>query len=101
MNVDQKAFEDVKVISNEIAPFYQAQNDFYDCFGDQNEWNKSAQDIENGKCTWCAMMAMELGNDQQKDVMRKYYGDFGKMEIKICILNLLIILKFLLSLNRH
>lgn len=60
--------------------FYTIQNDFYDCFSDPSCLNKPGHDIEIGKFSWLATMAMEHGTEKQKDVMRKYYGKFGKTE---------------------
>lgn len=75
---DEKLFDVIKEISLGIGYFYQVQNDFLDCFGD-SALQKPGSDIENGKATWLAASTMELGNDQQKDVMRKCYGKNGKM----------------------
>lgn len=80
LNTDQKSFEAVKVISNEVGPFFQAQNDYLDVFDGQRFLNKPGHDIQNGQFSWLATMAMELGTEQQKDIMRKYYGKNGKIE---------------------
>lgn len=80
LNADQKLFDAVKLISNEIGPYYQAQNDYLDCFADQSCLNKPETDIQSGQCTWFACMAMELATEQQKDIMRKCYGKSGKVK---------------------
>lgn len=74
---DETVFSDIKKICFEIGHFYQAQNDFLDCFGDPGVLKKPGTDIEDGKCTWLAVSAMELGNDNQKENMEKYYGKNG------------------------
>lgn len=80
LHADKKVFDDIKRITHTIGAFYQAQNDFYDCFADQ--LNKLGHDIENRKLSWLATMAMELGSEEQKEVMRKNYGKYGKIELK-------------------
>lgn len=75
---DDKNFNDIKEISFEIGHFYQAQNDFLDCFGDPVVLKKPGTDIKDGKCTWLAALTMEsLGNDEQREIMKKCYGKNG------------------------
>lgn len=74
---DESIFDALKKISNEIGYFYQTQNDFLDCFGNPNVLNKPGTDIQDGKCTWLAVNTMELGNDQQREIMKKCYGKNG------------------------
>lgn len=78
MNADKQLFDAVKAITCELGIFYQAQNDFLDCFADATILNKPGADIENGICTWLSTMAMQLGNDEQKTVMQNYYGNNGR-----------------------
>lgn len=80
LNKDQQLFDAVNEISQDISLCYQPQNDFHDCFGDPNyDMNKPGHDIQYGKFSWFAAMTMELGNKEQKDVLRKYYGNPGKI----------------------
>lgn len=80
LNKDRKTFEAIKRITHEIGPFFQAQNDYLDCFADQSLLNKPGHDIEIGQFSWFATMAMELGTEQQKDIMRRCYGKCGKIK---------------------
>lgn len=77
---DEKAFDDIKDIAFDIGHFYQAQNDFLDCFGDPGVLKKPGTDIEDGKCTWQAALTIEtLGNDRQKGIMKECYGKKGRI----------------------
>lgn len=49
LNTDQRSFEAIKLITHEIGPYYQAQNDFLDCYGDESRLNKPGHDIEIGQ----------------------------------------------------
>lgn len=80
LKTDQRLFDAVKLISHEIAPCYQAQNDFLDCFGKADQLNKPGHDIQNAQFSWFATMTMERGTEQQKDIMRKCYGKHGKVK---------------------
>lgn len=74
-NEDKQLFDAVKAIACELGVFLQARNDFLDCFADEVELLfKPPVDIKSGICTWLSSMAMELGTDQQKAIMQKYYG---------------------------
>lgn len=72
-----KIFADIKGICYELGHFYQSQNDFLDCFSEPNVLKKPGTDIEDGKCTWLAVTAMEHASDQQKDILKKCYAKNG------------------------
>lgn len=69
----------MKQICCELGHFYQVQNDFLDCFSNSTlvALKKPGTDIEDGKCTWLAVQAMENGTDQHKAIMKKCYGKNG------------------------
>lgn len=83
LNADQKSFDALKEVCYEIGPYYQAQNEYLDVFGDLSCLNKPGNDIQNGSFSWFAAMAMQLGNEQQKNIMRRNYGKRGKFEKKM------------------
>lgn len=58
--------------------YYTALNDYVDCFASQKWLKKPGLDIEIGKFSWLATMAMEHGTEKQKDILRKFYGKYGK-----------------------
>lgn len=71
---DPEMFRQAKTILLEIGQFYQAQDDFLDCFGDPAVIGKVGTDIEEGKCSWLAVVAMQRATEEQKDIMRQCYG---------------------------
>lgn len=73
-------FDEMKHICCELGHFYQVQNDFLDCFSDttNSALKKPGTDIEDGKCTWLAVKAMENGTGQHKAIMEACYGKDGK-----------------------
>lgn len=71
---DPEMFRQAKTILLEIGQFFQAQDDFLDCFGDPAVIGKVGTDIAEGKCSWLAVVAMQRATEEQKDIMRQCYG---------------------------
>ncbi|CAM1332270.1 FDPS (predicted) [Pycnogonum litorale] len=59
-----------------IGHFFQVQDDYLDCFGDVAATGKGAigKDIEEGKCSWLAVNALQLATDMQKITFKNNYG---------------------------
>ncbi|XP_055610732.1 farnesyl pyrophosphate synthase [Uranotaenia lowii] len=71
---DPEVFRQTRTILLEIGRFYQAQDDFLDCFGDPAVTGKIGTDIEEGKCTWLAVVCMQRASEEQKEIMKECYG---------------------------
>nr|AFW98447.1 chrysanthemyl diphosphate synthase [Chrysanthemum lavandulifolium] len=63
-----------KDILFEIGIYYQVQNDYLDTFGEPNVFGKTGTDIEECKCSWLIVKAMELANEEQKKILNENYG---------------------------
>lgn len=57
-----------------IGHLFQVQDDYLDCFGDPKVTGKIGTDIEDGKCSWPIVRAIELASQQQRDILNKNYG---------------------------
>ncbi|KAL2894489.1 Farnesyl pyrophosphate synthase 2 [Bienertia sinuspersici] len=79
---------DVKNILVEMGIYFQVQDDYLDCYGDPEfigkvRWETYClqlsctyigTDIEDSKCTWLVVKALEFCNDEQKKVLYENYG---------------------------
>lgn len=74
---NQKLRDDVKEICFEMGHFIQTQNDIQDSFREIDLVKKDKSDIQNGKCTWLPVMAMERGTEEHKNIMKKCDGKNG------------------------
>ncbi|XP_034103960.1 LOW QUALITY PROTEIN: farnesyl pyrophosphate synthase [Drosophila sulfurigaster albostrigata] len=71
---DPEAFRQTKSIVLEMGHFFQVQDDFLDCFGNPEITGKVGTDIQDNKCSWLAVVAMQRANAEQKQIMIDCYG---------------------------
>ncbi|WVZ69176.1 hypothetical protein U9M48_018006, partial [Paspalum notatum var. saurae] len=67
----------VKQILVEMGVYGQAQNDYLDCFGDPTVFGKIGTDIEEFKCSWLFVQALQRADNKQKDFL---FGNYGKSD---------------------
>jgi farnesyl diphosphate synthase len=82
---DEKGVYDVaRDICVEMGEYFQIQDDYLDCFGDPKEIGKVGTDIQENKCSWLIVQALQLcANDKNKmNVLKSNYGQWndGKVE---------------------
>ncbi|XP_054277553.1 farnesyl pyrophosphate synthase-like [Macrosteles quadrilineatus] len=69
-----EAHRQAKVLLLEMGNFYQVQDDYMDCFGDPGVTGKIGTDIQDGKCSWLAVVALQRCTPQQRKIMEECYG---------------------------
>jgi farnesyl diphosphate synthase len=68
-------FEVAKEISVMLGRKFQAQDDYLDCFGDPAHIGKVGTDIQDHKCTWLLVTALDLCTSvQRKDIIEQHLG---------------------------
>ncbi|RLM73636.1 hypothetical protein C2845_PM15G23960 [Panicum miliaceum] len=67
-------FSELRDILIEMGVYFQAQDDYLDCFADPNTIGKIGTDIEDHKCSWLIVQALGHANINQIEVLLKNYG---------------------------
>jgi len=71
--------EDVLLL---MGQFFQVQDDFLDVFGDPAVTGKIGTDIQDGKCNWPVVKALEKADGKQRKTLEQHYGVKSKDSVK-------------------
>jgi farnesyl diphosphate synthase len=64
----------VENILVEMGTYFQVQDDYLDCYGDPEFIGKIGTDIEDYKCSWLVVQALERADESQKRILFENYG---------------------------
>uniref|UniRef100_A0A3Q2DIQ9 Farnesyl pyrophosphate synthase n=1 Tax=Cyprinodon variegatus TaxID=28743 RepID=A0A3Q2DIQ9_CYPVA len=70
----EEEHNNAKHILLEMGEFFQIQDDFLDCYGDPAVTGKIGTDIQDNKCSWLVVKALEVMTPQQRSVLEACYG---------------------------
>jgi farnesyl diphosphate synthase len=62
-------FRQAKIITLEIGHLIQVQDDYLDCFGDTEILGKDGTDIQDGKCAWPIVVALQRATPEQRKIL--------------------------------
>nr|CAD7407702.1 unnamed protein product [Timema cristinae] len=72
---DDEMYRQAKTILLEMGHFFQVQDDYLDCFGESEITGKlGSKDIEAGKCSWLAVVALQRVTPKQRALFEQCYG---------------------------
>ncbi|XP_047938372.1 farnesyl pyrophosphate synthase-like isoform X2 [Salvia hispanica] len=71
----------VKDVLINMGIYFQVQDDYLDCFGEPEKIGKIGTDIEDFKCSWLVVKALELCNEEQKQTLFDHYGKEGPADV--------------------
>ena len=62
-------FRQTRTIMLEIGQFFQIQDDYLGCYGTSDVMGKDNTDIEEGKCTWLIVVALQRATLEQRKIL--------------------------------
>jgi farnesyl diphosphate synthase len=79
---DESLFKQAKDILIPLGKFFQIQDDYLDCFGDPAVIGKIGTDIEDNKCSWLVVQALDRANAAQRQHLESMYGQKDVEKVK-------------------
>nr|AFX68799.1 farnesyl pyrophosphate synthase [Dendrobium officinale] len=67
-------YVDAKRVLVEMGTYFQVQDDYLDCFGVPEFIGKIGTDIEDFKCSWLVVKALEIADENQLKILEENYG---------------------------
>lgn len=84
---DEYLFFICEYISIEMGVKFQITDDFLDCFGNENTMGKCGTDIQDFKCSWVIVQALQLLSESNEaninylEIFKKHYGKHSEYDI--------------------
>jgi len=71
---DEETHRQAKTILMELGQFYQVLADYLNCYGDPELTGRVGTDVEDGKCTWLSVVALQRASESQLQMLQECYG---------------------------
>lgn len=71
---DELVHQNAKTILLTMGHFFQVQDDYLDCYGEPSVIGKIGTDIEENKCGWLVVQALQRVSAEQRQIIEENYG---------------------------
>jgi len=78
---DPAAFDSAKKICCTMGEYFQIQDDYLDCYGDPTVIGKVGTDIQDNKCSWLVVQALDRVTPEQFDLLKENYGKWDDEKV--------------------
>jgi farnesyl diphosphate synthase len=78
---DEAAYDLAKTICGTMGEYFQVQDDYLDCYGDIKTIGKVGTDIQDNKCSWLVVKALEHANEKQRKTLEQNYGKWEAAKV--------------------
>ncbi|RKP13247.1 isoprenoid synthase domain-containing protein [Piptocephalis cylindrospora] len=72
--VRKEAYDQARQLLLPLGEFFQAQDDYLDCFADPAISGKIGTDIQDNKASWLIIKALGIASPQQRLILKENYG---------------------------
>jgi farnesyl diphosphate synthase len=78
---DESAFDLAKKICCQMGEYFQIQDDYLDCFGDPKVIGKVGTDIQDNKCSWLVVQALDRVTKEERTILEQNYGQWNDAKV--------------------
>jgi farnesyl diphosphate synthase len=71
---DHLSFQQARQILCVMGEYFQIQDDYLDCYGDPEVIGKIGTDIQDNKCSWLVVTALNKATIEQRSILENNYG---------------------------
>lgn len=81
---DEESHSSAKSILLRIGEYFQIQDDYLDCYGDPKVVGKIGTDIQDNKCSWLVIQALEntQSSPEQRHILMENYGKHDEEKVQ-------------------
>ena len=79
---DPEAFRKAKEICCIMGEYFQVQDDYLDCYGDPKVIGKIGTDIQDNKCSWLVVQALQRSSKKQQELLIESYGKDDEQAVR-------------------
>jgi len=76
-----ETYDLAKKICCQMGEYFQIQDDYLDCFGDPEVIGKVGTDIQDNKCSWLVVQALDRVTPEQRAVLEANYGQWDDQKV--------------------
>ncbi|KAB0803238.1 hypothetical protein PPYR_00208 [Photinus pyralis] len=80
---DPEMVKQVSTVLLSMGRYFQIQDDYLDCFGNPSVMGKNSTDIQDGKCSWLAVEALQRVSPKQRVTFEQNYGRTNSESVMI------------------
>jgi farnesyl diphosphate synthase len=80
---DKNLYQKARDILTIMGEYFQIQDDYLDCYGAPEVIGKIGTDIQDNKCSWLVVQALQRANPKQRAVLESNYGQHDAKKVAI------------------
>jgi len=80
---DRAVYDNARKTLLIMGEYFQIQDDFLDCYGKPEDIGKIGTDIEDNKCSWLVVQALNRVNAKQRQILESNYGQHDQKKVEI------------------